>query len=127
MTTSTEIMRRSLALLTLAAVLAFAPPALAHAFLDHAIPGAGSAVHRSPAQLKLWFSERLDPPYSKVEVLDESGKRVDKDDAQIDGADPKLLWVSLPPLAPGKYRAMWRVVSVDTHASKGEFTFDIAP
>lgn len=100
---------------------------MAPAFLDHAIPGAGSAVHRSPAQLRLGFSEQLDPPYSKVEVLDESGKRVDKDDTQVDSTDRKLVRVSLPPLAPGKYRAMWRVVSVDTHASKGEFTFDIAP
>ena len=112
---------------TLASALAFVPLAAAHAFLDHAIPGAGSAVHRSPSQLRLWFSERLDAPFSKVEVLDGSGKRVDKGDPQVDSADRKLLWISLQPLVPGRYRVTWRVLSVDTHASTGEFTFDIAP
>ncbi len=39
---------------------------------------------------------------------------------------PKLLRVSLPNLAPGTYRVMWRVLSVDTHVSEGDFTFDVA-
>jgi methionine-rich copper-binding protein CopC len=126
MVASTTGMKRRLSvLLTLASALGFGPLAAAHAFLDHAIPGAGSAVHRSPAQLSLWFSERLDPPFSKAEVLDVSGKRVDAGDPQVDSADPKLLWISLPPLAPGRYRVAWRVQSIDTHVSKGEFTFDI--
>ena len=75
----------------------------------------------------MWFSERLDPPFTKVEVLDGSGKRVDKGDLNVDNADPRLLRISLPPLARGRYRVTWRVLSVDTHVSKGEFTFDIAP
>ena len=119
--------QRLLMLLTLASTLAFVPLAAAHAFLDHAIPGAGSAVHQSPAQLRLWFSQRLDPPFSTAEVLDGSGARVDKGDSQVDSADATLLRISLPPLAPGKYRVTWRVLSVDTHVAKGEFTFDIAP
>jgi methionine-rich copper-binding protein CopC len=123
---TTQMKRRLLVLLALASALAFVPLAAAHAFLDHAIPGAGSAVHRSPAQLRLWFSERLDPPFSKAEVLDGSGKRVDTGDPQVDSADPKLLRIPMPPLAPGRYRVTWRVQSVDTHVSKGEFTFDIA-
>jgi methionine-rich copper-binding protein CopC len=65
----------------------FCPLAAAHAFLDHAIPGVGSAVREPPAQLKLWFSERLEPEFSTVEVLDRSGKRVDRGDPQVDSAD----------------------------------------
>jgi methionine-rich copper-binding protein CopC len=41
--------------------------------------------------------------------------------------DRTLLRISLPPLAPGKYRVTWRVLSVDTHVATGEFTFDVAP
>jgi copper resistance protein C len=124
---TTGLKRGLLLLLTMASAVAFVPLAAAHAFLDHAIPGVGSAVHRSPARLRLWFSERLDPAFSKVEVLDDSGKRVDKGDPQVDSGDRKLLRISLPPLAPGRYHVAWRVLSVDTHVSKGEFTFDIAP
>jgi len=114
-------------LFALASALVFAPLAAAHAFLDYAIPGVGSAVHEPPAQLKLWFSERLEPEFSTVEVLDRTGKRVDKGDPQVDSADRMLLRISLPPLAPGRYRVSWRVLSVDTHVATGQFTFDIAP
>jgi methionine-rich copper-binding protein CopC len=121
-----EMKRRLSVLLALATALAFVPRAVAHAFLELATPAAGSTVHRSPAQLRMWFSERLDPPFSKAEVLDGSGRRVDKGDPSVDNADPRLLRISLPPLARGRYRVTWRVLSVDTHVSKGEFTFDIA-
>jgi methionine-rich copper-binding protein CopC len=102
-------------------------PAGAHARLDRAAPAAGSAVHGSPPQLKLWFTERLEPAFSKVRVLDRNGKQVDKGDPEVDRADAKLLRVSLPKLAPGTYRVKWRVLSVDTHVSEGAFTFDVAP
>ena len=127
MITSLAFRRTLSILLTLASALLFVGVASAHAYLDHAIPAAGSAVHQTPAEVRLWFSERLDPPFSKAEVQDQSSKRVDNGDSQVDSADHKLLRISLPPLAPGRYRVTWRAVSVDTHASTGEFTFDIAP
>jgi methionine-rich copper-binding protein CopC len=45
----------------------------------------------------------------------------------VDPANPALLQVSLPQLAPGRYRVMWRVLSVDTHVTEGDFTFDVVP
>jgi methionine-rich copper-binding protein CopC len=119
--------RRLLMLLSLAPALAWVSPAAAHAVLVRAMPAAGSEVHESPARLKLWFSERLEPAFSTVELFDGAGKRVDSGNSQVDSADRKLLQVALPKLAPGRYRATWRVVSVDTHVAKGEFTFDITP
>ena len=100
-------------------------PAGAHARLERAAPAAGSAVRGSPPQLKLWLSERLEPAFSKVRVLDRNGKQVDKGDAEVDRTDAKLLRASLPTLAPGTYRVLWRVLSVDTHVSKGDFTFNV--
>ncbi len=100
-------------------------PASAHARLERAVPAAGSAVRESPPQLKLWFTERLEPAFSKVQVFDRNGKQVDKGDPEVDRADAKLLRVSLPTLAPGTYRVKWRVLSVDTHVSKGDFTFNV--
>jgi methionine-rich copper-binding protein CopC len=32
----------------------------------------------------------------------------------------------VPKLAAGGYRVKWRVVSVDSHVSEGEFAFDVA-
>jgi methionine-rich copper-binding protein CopC len=99
----------------------------AHAFLDRAIPAVGSTVHGSPSQIRLWFTQRLEPAFSKLQVFDKSGQSVDKGDVQVDHADPTLLEVSVPQLAPGEYRVTWRVLSVDTHVTEGDFTFDVAP
>ncbi len=102
-------------------------PVGAHSRLERAAPAAGSTVRGSPPQLKLWFTERLEPAFSKVRVLDHNGKQVDKGDPEVDRADAKLLRVSLPKLAPGTYRVQWRVLSVDTHVIEGDFTFNVAP
>lgn len=122
-----RIQRVLLVFLALAAAVVFVQPARAHAFLDHAVPAVGSSVRGSPPQVKLWFTQELEPAFSTVQVLDRSGKRVDKADTKVDSADPTLLQVSLPPLPPGTYRVTWRVLSVDTHVTEGDFTFDVTP
>ena len=114
-------------LLATACALVLPSAASAHAFLDHAAPAVGSTVHASPAQAKLWFTQELEPAFSTVQVLDRNGKRLDKGDPHVDQADATQLVVSLPQLAPGTYRVTWRVLSVDTHVTEGDFTFDVAP
>ena len=120
-------MRRLLRQLGLAALAsALVQPVSAHAFLDRAVPAAGSSVRTSPMELKLWFTQRLEPAFSKVRVLDRGGKQVDRGDGKL--MPPRgALRVSLPRLAPGKYRVTWRVLSVDSHVTEGAFTFDVAP
>jgi methionine-rich copper-binding protein CopC len=113
------------AILAVAAVLP--PPASAHAFLDRAVPAVGSAVHLPPTEVRLWFTQKLEPAFSSVSVLDRNGSPVDRGDARVDAADATLLRVSLPALAPGAYRVKWRVLSVDSHVTEGDFTFDVAP
>ncbi len=99
----------------------------AHAFLDHADPRVGSTVKNPPAQVRLWFTEGLEPAFSAAQVLNEAGQRVDRADSQVDSSDPALLRVSLPPLTPGTYKVFWRVLSVDSHVTEGDFTFRVAP
>jgi len=102
------------------------PAALAHAYMDRTAPEAGSTVHGSPAEVKLWFSHALEPSFSTVRVLDSDGKQVDRKDKKIDAGEAKLLKVSLPPLPPGAYRVVWRVLSADGHVTRGEFRFEVA-
>ena len=110
-----------------ALTLTLAPLAGAHAHLDRALPAVGSSVRESPRELKLWFTQRLEPVFSKVRVLDGKGNRVDNNDPQVDADNATVLRVTLPRLAPGTYRVRWRVLSVDTHVSEGDFKFDVAP
>jgi methionine-rich copper-binding protein CopC len=99
--------------------------ALAHSGLQRAEPPVESTLKRSPKELKLYFSERLEPAYSRARVEDGQGARVDRDDSRVDRSNPLLLRVTLPPLAPGTYTVIWRVLSVDSHITEGRFMFRV--
>jgi len=98
----------------------------AHAFLEQAEPAVGSTVQVSPSEVRVLFTEKIEPALSSVEVLDASGKEVDKRDVHLDSSNHALLHVSLPQLKAGTYKVVWRVVSVDTHVTNGSFSFCIA-
>ena len=107
------------------AVLALQSPAWAHAFLDHAEPKVGSTGASPPRELKLWFTQELEPAFSTLAVQDAQGKEVDKQDAHLDAKDKSLFLISLPPLPAGTYTVIWHAVSVDTHKTQGRFEFTI--
>lgn len=102
-----------------------ASAAFAHAFLDHALPAVGSTVHEPPREVRLVFTERLEPAFSTVRVLDHDGKQVDTG-SHLDPADTTVLMANVPTLPPGTYRVVWRAVSVDTHVTEGDYTFEVA-
>ena len=111
----------------LAGILAPLTGAAAHASLDHANPSVGSTVQGSPGEVKVWFSEAVEPAFSTLRVVDEAGASVDRGDKAVDPGDRTLIKVSLQPLAPGKYKVLWRVRSVDSDTTVGSFSFSVAP
>jgi copper resistance protein C len=119
--------RIRVALIALVALLSGAGEGGAHAFLDHADPRVGSTIKTPPAQVRLWFTQQLEPAFSTMRVLDGAGKQIDKKDVKVDSGKPDLLTVSVPSLGPGTYKVVWRVLSVDTHVTEGDFTFTTAP
>ena len=114
-------------LLGAALLLQGAAGAGAHAFLDRADPRVGSTVRTPPIQVRLWFTQELEPAFSNAQVVNAAGQRIDKEDSQVDGSDRSLLRLSVPSLPPGTYKVLWRVLSVDTHVTEGDFTFQVAP
>ena len=98
----------------------------AHAFLKDAIPSVGSTVQTSPNEVRIRFTENIEPALSSIQILDASGKEVDKRDVHLDRSDHALLHVSLPRLGAGTYKVVWHVVSVDTHVTSGSFTFTVS-
>jgi len=109
------------------ASLAIAGVAFAHAMLDRASPPVGSRVAGAPARIELWFTEALEPTFSSVRVLDASARQVDRADTAFNAGEPGHVVVAVPPLAPGRYRVVWRAVSVDTHVTSGDYAFDVSP
>ncbi|HET7911335.1 MAG TPA: copper homeostasis periplasmic binding protein CopC [Pseudolabrys sp.] len=112
----------------LGAALTLVPiAALAHAHLDHASPAAGSTVAESPKEVSLWFTEALEAKFSAIEVRDAQGAAVQAGPAALARDNTAQLRVPLKPLKPGTYKVIWRVLSVDTHRTQGNFTFRVGP
>jgi len=97
----------------------------AHAVLERAEPRVESTLKRPPEEVKLYFTERLEPAYSSIRILNEQGAQVDRRDSAVDRANPAVLRVTLPPLPTGAYRVQWRVLSIDADVTEGSFTFRI--
>jgi len=120
---------RTLSRLLLAGVLccAGAEAAQAHAFLDRASPAVGSTVHTAPTEVRIQYSEELEPSYSTAHVEDASGATVSTADAHVDPNERSVLIVPVGSLKPGRYKVVWKVLSVDTHVTNGTFNFTVAP
>jgi copper transport protein len=115
-----------LVLSILGALLGVPEPAFAHADLQQEEPAAGAAVPAPPSALRLRFSEPLDGSATRVEVFDESGNRVDRDDLEIGPPNDRLLTVSLDGLAEGVYTVRWWSLSQsDGHRWQGTYRFGV--
>jgi methionine-rich copper-binding protein CopC len=111
-----------LALAALAVLLASA--AAAHSLLIASIPAADTVVAAAPA-VALRFNNRIEKKLSQIRLVPGRGP------AQLlpvrtDGA-VDTLEAPLPPLAAGRYRVEWRVLSTDGHVVNGVFVFSVAP
>ena len=115
---------RGLALAFVTCVLT-ARVAAGHAVLQRSEPRVESTLKRPPDEVRLYFSERLEPAYSSVRVLNDRDVQVDRRDSHVDRANPALLRATLPPLPPGTYTVQWRVLSIDADITEGAFTFRI--
>ena len=107
------------------AVGAWPVPARAHAYLVRSTPSARAVVARPPERVHLWFSERLEPAYSRVSVWNRDAQRVDSGDVEVAPAEPTRLSVGVPALGAGTYTVRYRVLSVDGHVVEAEFGFTV--
>ncbi len=118
-----NVMQKSV--LTLLALL-IAPSAFAHAFLVRALPAVGSTVSAAPSVLTLFYTEKVEPHFSQVQVLDAKGDRLPVGALHTTG-DGRTVTIGLPKLSAGKYTVVWHVTSVDTHKTQGRFAFSVGP
>src|ERR1700722_8890890 len=76
-----------------------APAAQAHAFLDHAVPAVGSTAPPTH-EVRLWFTEAVEPAFSAVTVTNAAGDRVNEGKIDIDSRNPQELRVRVEPRLP---------------------------
>lgn len=118
---------RTITFIAQAAFLLTANPALAHAMLVTAIPGVGSTVSAVPRQIRLTFTEGVEPVFCHVSLTSASGAIEKTGKPQVNPSQRTVLVVPiLAALKPGSYTVSWQVVSVDTHRTQGAFDFTFA-
>ena len=113
-----------------AASLAFAlvaTDAFAHAQLEKATPPVGGTV-ASASEIRLEFSEGVEPKFTKVTLSGPGGSAVPLGAAKTEPSNQAVLIVPISKaLAAGAYKVHWHAVSVDTHHTQGTFEFTVKP
>jgi hypothetical protein len=118
----------SLAIVVSLALAMVASPAFAHALLQKAVPAVGGTVDASPTEIRLKFSEGVEPSFSGIALTTEAGAAVPIGKPSVDPADSSVFIAPIPAaLKPGVYTVTWHAVAVDTHKTQGSFQFTIKP
>ena len=105
-------------------LLLAASEASAHAFLDRAEPRVGNKVASPPREVTLWFTQKLEPAFSRMTVTNAAGERVDTGKTRVSGSQ---MSIPIRPGGSGTYRVNWHVLSVDAHTTEGNFSFQVGP
>jgi methionine-rich copper-binding protein CopC len=104
-----------------------ATAAFAHAQLEKATPGVGATV-ASASEIRLKFSEGVEPRFSRISLTAADGAAVPLGAANTQPGDATVFVAPIAkPLAPGVYTVHWSAVSVDTHHTQGDFQFTVKP
>ncbi len=110
---------------TLLLLMGLILPVYAHANLFRADPPANSVLPTSPQQIKLYFTEQVDPKLSGAKVYDSTGKEVDTG-YSVDPSDATIIIVTIPTLPSGVYTVSWHAISaIDGHHTSGSFAFGV--
>lgn len=115
----------SLAAISFIVTSAAAPAAFAHAKLQASQPAASSVLASSPKEIRLQFNERLEPAFSKIELVDAKDALLSLPKVEFDKTDPKVMFAPVQALRPGQYRIRWSAMAHDGHKVKGEFAFRV--
>ena len=101
------------------------PLAYAHPFTEETLPPQFSSAPAGTAEVIVRYSEEVEIEFSRLEVIDSSGERVDNRDTGYYDSDRSLI-VTTPPLQDGVYTVTSKVLSrVDGHLVPDAFIFGV--
>lgn len=120
------MLKRVTLLFTVCLLFALAVPVFAHASLLRSDPLPNATLDQAPAEIRLTFSEPLEPGYSRITLLNSLGERVSTSPASIDPADQHQLVLVPGELPTGVYTAAWQALSAaDGHTTQGTLSFGV--
>ena len=105
------------------AVLLLTSSAHAHAVIKESRPAEGAAVAGPDVDVSVRFNSRIDHARSRLSVATGKAEPTVVPIAPDSPAD--ALAGKATGLAPGAYRLLWQVLSVDGHITRGEVRFRV--
>ncbi len=114
-------------LVALAVVLALPAMAWGHASLLATQPQASGVLAQPPTQVRLTFSERIEPRFAVISVTDAQGNQQTVGSPATAPDDQNAIFIKVRHLPQGWYLVWWRVISADGHPVRGAFTFAVGP
>lgn len=98
----------------------------AHANLVTSSPGSGEVLAESPTEVRLVFSEPVDPAYAGFDLLDADGNPIAAGVGSVDPTDAHVLVSAIPHLEDGLYTINWHALSAsDGHVTQGVVSFGV--
>ena len=118
--------RLSFLMLVAGSAIAAAPRGAMHTHLKKSLPAANDTVP-SPANLELWFSEKIELPFSRVTIKNLAGVAQPIGALKFsDASDTAAVIVPVTSsLAPGEYTVGWSAAAQDGHPARGTFKFTV--
>jgi copper transport protein len=121
------VRRGGLLALVAATALALPAAAWAHAALLRTAPVASRSVNQAPAEVRLTYSEPVEPRFAIVSITDAAGRQLASAQPRRAPGSPQALVTPLRRVPEGWYLVFWRVISADGHPVRGAFTFAVGP
>ena len=113
--------------LAIAASLALAGEAFAHAHLQTSVPADKAVVATSPSELDLTFTEELNIKFTGITVKGPGNADVKTGAAMLMDGDKGFMVPVSDKLAAGDYTVEWHALSADGHKTNGSFSFTVKP
>ncbi|HEV8598668.1 MAG TPA: copper resistance CopC family protein [Gemmatimonadales bacterium] len=100
---------------------------MVHNHLVKSAPANGERLAQAPKEVRLWFNERPEIPFTSVTLLRSDSTKIVTLKAVATDDSMAAAVPLLTPLPAGKYLVSWRTASSDGHAIRGMFEFSISP
>ena len=103
--------------------LLLASLAWGHAIARNSTPKNGAILNEPPTQIVIQFGNAA--KLVSLVVVAEDGARLEVEVSNATSVDG-LVSVAVEPLAPDKYKVIWRAMGIDGHITAGNFGFEVS-
>lgn len=97
----------------------------AHSILIESTPKHGARLTEAPQSVSFRFNAKIEPALTKISIVDNRKHKTPLEISNESTIDRII--VRVPPLEPGVYTVVYKVLATDGHVTQGSIRFTILP